>query len=92
MTTLALVAGMLPLAVGTGPGSEERRAVAIVVIGGQTLSLLLTLLVTPVAYSLLDDLGAALGWKPRVADPEELSASAAWGAAPAGVARSPEKV
>jgi HAE1 family hydrophobic/amphiphilic exporter-1 len=57
MTTLALVAGMLPLALGTGPGSEERRAVAIVVIGGQSMALLLTLLVTPVAYSFLDDLG-----------------------------------
>ena len=60
MTTLSLVAGMLPLALGAGPGSEERRAVAVVVIGGQTLSLLLTLIVTPVAYSVFDDIGAWL--------------------------------
>jgi hydrophobic/amphiphilic exporter-1 (mainly G- bacteria), HAE1 family len=63
MTTLALVAGMLPLAMGTGPGAEERRAVAVVVIGGQTLCLLLTLLVTPVAYSLLDELREKFHWR-----------------------------
>lgn len=58
MTTLALVGGMLPLWLGTGPGAEERRAVAICVIGGQMLALLVTLLVTPVAYSYLDDLAS----------------------------------
>jgi AcrB/AcrD/AcrF family len=61
MTTLALVGGMLPLWLGTGPGAEERRAIAVVVIRGQTLSLLLTLLITPVAYMLFEDFVRVLG-------------------------------
>jgi hydrophobic/amphiphilic exporter-1 (mainly G- bacteria), HAE1 family len=62
MTTAALVAGMIPLAIGGGAGSGSRRTVAIVVIGGQTLCLLLTLLVTPVAYSLFDDVAHSPRW------------------------------
>jgi HAE1 family hydrophobic/amphiphilic exporter-1 len=77
MTTLTLIAGMLPLALGTGPGAEERRAVAAVVIGGQTLCLLLTLVVTPVAYSLLDDLRRKPGPPPGPVEDEPLSELAA---------------
>ena len=62
MTTAALVAGMIPMALGGGAGSGSRRTVAIVVIGGQTLCLLLTLLVTPVAYSFFDDVAHASVW------------------------------
>ncbi len=69
MTTLTLVAGMIPLVLGTGPGAEERRAVAVVVIGGQTLCLVLTLLITPVAYSYLDDLAQLFRRKPATVMP-----------------------
>ena len=56
MTTVMLIAAMVPIALGRGPGAASRASLAKVILGGQTLSLLLTLLVTPVAYSLWDDL------------------------------------
>ena len=57
MTTLSIVFGMIPIAFGRGDGAAARASMATVVIGGQMLSLLLTLVVTPVFYSLFDDLG-----------------------------------
>jgi HAE1 family hydrophobic/amphiphilic exporter-1 len=57
MTTLSIIAGLIPTAVGMGAGSAQRSAVAVTIIGGQSLCLLLTLLVTPVAYSLFAEAG-----------------------------------
>lgn len=56
MTTISFVAGLLPLLIATGPGAEERRSIAVLAAGGQTLSLLLTLLAIPVLYTFIDDI------------------------------------
>jgi hydrophobic/amphiphilic exporter-1 (mainly G- bacteria), HAE1 family len=56
MTTISIIAGMLPIAFGRGAGAGSRATMAVTIIGGQMLCLLLTLLVTPVVYSYFDDL------------------------------------
>ncbi len=76
MTTVMLVAGMIPIALGRGPGAASRASMAYVVVGGQALCLVLTLLVTPVAYSLLDDLVLRVrGRRPRTALPADVPSS-----------------
>jgi HAE1 family hydrophobic/amphiphilic exporter-1 len=68
MTTLSIIAGLIPVAVGIGAGSEQRASIAVTIIGGQTLCLLLTLLVVPVAYSYLAEFEAApwAEWASRI--------------------------
>jgi HAE1 family hydrophobic/amphiphilic exporter-1 len=68
MTTLSIIAGLIPVAIGIGAGSEQRASIAVTIIGGQTLCLLLTLLVVPVAYSYLAEFESApwAEWANRV--------------------------
>ncbi len=56
MTTVMLMAAMVPIALGSGPGASARASMAKVIIGGQALSLLISLIATPVAYTIWDDL------------------------------------
>jgi len=71
MTTLSIIAGLIPVAVGIGAGSEQRASIAVTIIGGQTLCLLLTLLVVPVAYSYFAEL-EALPWREWLGRPLSL--------------------
>jgi len=71
MTTLAMIFGMLPLALGIGAGAEERAPMARAVVGGLITSTFLTLLVVPVVYTLLDDFAA---WMRRRWDGKKVAA------------------
>ncbi len=69
MTTFSIVAGLIPTAIGFGAGAAQRSAIAVTIIGGQTLCLLLTLLVVPVAYSLVEDVKVWLAARRAVRAP-----------------------
>lgn len=60
MTTFSIVAGLIPTAIGLGAGASQRSAIAVTIIGGQTLCLALSLLVVPVGYSFVEDAKALL--------------------------------
>jgi len=84
MTTLAMMAGMLPTALGIGKGAEFRQPMAVAVIGGLITSTVLSLVLVPVVYEIVDDFENWL--KPKLArwtTPREAPVTAAPDGAPA---------
>jgi HAE1 family hydrophobic/amphiphilic exporter-1 len=73
MTTLSIIAGLIPTAVGMGAGASQRSAIAITIIGGQSLCLLLSLLVVPVGYSLVEDMKALTSRRRVSAEPAPIA-------------------
>jgi HAE1 family hydrophobic/amphiphilic exporter-1 len=74
MTTIAMIFGMLPIALATGAGAEMNKGLAWVVIGGLTSSLFLTLIIVPVVYSLFDSILRRMGKHEKVDYEAEMKA------------------
>jgi HAE1 family hydrophobic/amphiphilic exporter-1 len=75
MTTFSIVAGLIPTAIGIGAGASQRSAIAVTIIGGQMLCLLLSLLVVPVGYAMVEDAKARYARRRRIAAPAQVPAA-----------------
>ena len=75
MTTFSIIAGLLPTAFGTGAGASQRSAIAVTIIGGQTLCLLLTLLLVPIGYDIAEKLRHAIADRKQSSAPRPAAAA-----------------
>lgn len=82
MTAISTMSGILPLAIGFGAGSESRRPMGIVVVGGMATSTFLTLFMIPVVYTVFSDMAA--WWQRSRSSPPEALKGGEWAGSPAG--------